>query len=108
VLVYLTQDAVDELFRFVASLPRTSEWVFTISGQYQEIPTSQELARAAAAGGEPWLSVLTAEQVVPKLLSMGFSEASVMSEQAIAGRYFVGRADGLPAPRHARIGRAVI
>lgn len=108
VLVYLTEDAIDELFGFVATLPRSSEIVFTISGNYRELPTSRELATAAAAGGEPWLSVLTAEQVVPKLLALGFSSASVESEDAIAERYFVGRADGLPAPRHARIGRAVI
>ena len=45
----------------------------------RELPTSRELATAAAAGGEPWLSVLTAEQVVPKLLALGFSSASVES-----------------------------
>jgi methyltransferase (TIGR00027 family) len=108
VLVYLTEDAVDELFRFVSTLPRSSEIVFTISGNYHELPTSRDLATAAAAGGEPWLSVLTTEQVVPKLLGLGFSSASVESEQAIAERYFAGRADGLPPPRHARIGRAVV
>jgi methyltransferase (TIGR00027 family) len=108
VLVYLTQDAIDELFGFVATLPKGSEIAFTISGNYQELTTSKQLASAAAAGGEPWLSVLTAEQVVPKLLALGFSEASVESEDAIARRYFEGRTDGLTAPRHARIGRAVV
>lgn len=108
VLVYLTNEAVDDLFRFVVSLPRGTEIAFTISGNYQESAGSSQLASAAGAMGEPWLSVLTAEQVVPKLRALGFSEASVMSEEAIAARYFQGRHDALKAPPHARIGRAVV
>jgi len=108
VLVYLTEDAIDELFGFVGTLPRGSEIAFTISGDYREIATSTQLASAAAAGGEPWLSLLTAEQVVPRLRGLGFAAAHVESEEAIAQRYFVGRQDGLSAPRHARIGHAVV
>lgn len=108
VLVYLTPDAVDELFGFVATLPRGSEIVFTISGNYRENVGSSQLASAAGALGEPWRSVLTIEQVVPKLEALGFSEASVMSQEAIAVRYFAGRSDALKAPPHARIGRALV
>jgi methyltransferase (TIGR00027 family) len=108
VLVYLTSEAVDDLFRFVAALPRGSEMVFTISGNYPENANSSQLAVAAGALGEPWLSVLTTEQVVPKLQALGFSEASVMTEGAIAQRYFANRSDALKAPPHDRIGRAVV
>lgn len=108
VLVYLTSDAVDELFRFVATLPPSTEIVFTISGNYRESSSSSQLASAAGAMGEPWLSVLTAEHLVPKLHALGFREASVMTEQAIATRYFENRSDALKAPPHDRIGRAVV
>ena len=108
VLVYLTPEAVAELFEFVSTLPRSSELVFTISGDYRSNATSNAIGEAAAAAGEPWLSPLTAEQLPAKLLPLGFSALTVKSQAEIAELYFGGRTDGLEAPLHDRIARAVV
>src|SRR6185295_7352687 len=56
VTMYLTEDAIDAVLRFVASLPRGSELVLTFAHPDPPDSPGGRLAAAAAALGEPWLS----------------------------------------------------
>ena len=106
VLVYLTEDAVEEVFTFVAGLPKGSEIVFTFSGRRDEQRETSPLATMAASLGEPWLSKLYEEDLAPRLTRLGFSEVTVLSAREAEARYFGGRTDGLEAPRRARVASA--
>lgn len=108
VLAYLEEAAVNQVFTFVASLPRSSEIVFTFTGTQQEVrdPSFPSLAERVAAIGEPFRSHLVEEELVPKLTGFGFSEVFVLTPEQSQARYFQGRTDGLPAPQRARIASA--
>ncbi len=57
VSMYLTRDAVDDVFRTVASFPPSSELVFTFARPRPPgIPTANSIVERAAAVGEPWLT----------------------------------------------------
>ena len=101
VTMYLTEPAIDAVLRTVASHARQSEIVFTFAQPAdretpRDIPT---LAERAAAVGEPWLSYFTPEQVERKLRGLGFATVEFLTPETAAATYFVGRSDGLPAPR---------
>lgn len=99
VTMYLTEDAVDAVFRFVGGLPAGSAMVFTFAQPGDPSPESAPtLAEMAAAVGEPWLTRFTPEQLRPKLHDAGFGQISFLLPEAAAS-YFHGRPDGLPAPR---------
>jgi methyltransferase (TIGR00027 family) len=108
VFVYLTTEAVDEVFSYVASLPRGSEIVFTFSSSAAEKGEPSPLAAMAAKVGEPWLSHLFEEELFPKLTKMGFSRIDVLQAAEAEVRYFRGRTDGLTAPRRARMASATV
>jgi len=106
VMVYLRRDAVEAVFRFVASLPSGSEITFTFSPPAEGVPDGT--ASAAAAMGEPWLTRLTRHDLEAILRELGFSEVTFLSPHDAAVRYFGERSDGLPAPLGVRIGSAVV
>lgn len=108
VLAYLDEAAVNQVFTFVASLPPSSEIVFTFTGTQQEVrdPTFPSLAERVAAIGEPFRSHLVEEELVPRLKGFGFSEIFILTPEQSQARYCQGRTDGLPGPRRARIASA--
>jgi methyltransferase (TIGR00027 family) len=110
VTVYLTEDAIEAVFRFVSSLPRSSEIVFTFSPPDPTLgddrPTSP-LAKLAEAVGEPWRTQLGPDRLDAMLRSFGFSNVVFPAPAELAARYFRDRHD-LPAPRRARIGVATV
>jgi methyltransferase (TIGR00027 family) len=113
VMVYLAEAAADEVFRFVAALPAQTEIVFTFAPRVSDRP-DDDAASAPSAGaraealGEPWRTFVDPEQLLDKLRRFGFSTVSLLTPAEADERYFRGREDGLPPPRHATIGSAIV
>lgn len=112
VMVYLTMDASDAVFRFVASLPSSSEIVFTFAGPERPRPDEEPgrpgLADLAAGVGEPWLTRIESEDLLEHLRTFPFSSVTLLSPAEIDERYIRGRTDGLRAPRESRIMSAIV
>lgn len=112
VMVYITEAASDNVFRFVASLVRGSEVVFTFAPRRSEETGSQgsvsRVASAVAELGEPWQTFTDPDELALKLRGFGFSDVSVLSPTEAAARYFRERADGLPPPSRASIAAAIV
>jgi methyltransferase (TIGR00027 family) len=101
VTVYLTEPAIDAVFRFVASLPASSEIVFTF---YSKEPAGNEGLRALEARvaelGEPFKTWFEPEELDAKLRGFGFSDVTFLTPEEAAARYFPEpRPDQLPPPR---------
>jgi methyltransferase (TIGR00027 family) len=107
VLVYLTHDAIVDLFRFVASLPSGSECAFTFGGVTPGAEGPGRLAEMAARVGEPWRSSLEIDDVRTVLSGVGLQALTTLSS-ADAMAYLGERRDGLTAPRRERIASVVV
>ncbi|MGP0088912.1 MAG: class I SAM-dependent methyltransferase [Xanthobacteraceae bacterium] len=105
VLVYLTREAVDAVFRLVAAFPASSEIVFTFSTSESSLTN---LAERASTLGEPWRTHLEPQALVDDLRALGFSEISFLSLKEAERLYFQGRSDGLLVPRRGGIAAAII
>lgn len=101
VLMYLTEEAVDTILQFVASMPRAGEIVFSFANEGDGKPSVIE--RNAAAVGEPWLTKFQPKELEQKLHKLGFSDIQFLTPQMIAERYIHERRDGLPVPKRASI-----
>ena len=106
VTMYLTQPAIEAVFRFVGALPRGSRMVLTFA-QPEDGGTSA-LADMAASVGEPWITRFTPEDLRASLHASGFTTVDILAPEEARERYFRGRADGLPAPRRASIAYAEV
>ena len=110
---YLTHDALDATFRFVLTLPRSSEVVFSFILP-QEAVTGVEAealalaAQRAAEVGEPWLTRLRGNELAGRLRSMGFSHTIHLTPEQAHERYFRNRHDGLKERRGEQLMRAVV
>ena len=100
VIVYLTEAAVFETLRYVASLAPGSEIVFEY--YLSESLLSEENRRrlavvkaAAAARGEPWLSQFEPTDLVARVKALGFTHIWDLGPEEANARYFAGRMDGL-------------
>src|SRR6202035_2831361 len=99
VLVYLTGEAIAELFAFIARLPAGSECVFTFGGaRGPDEPGNPSLATVAAALGEPWQSSMEFDDVIAVLARAGLPLPVQPGDQQIAG-WFGARTDGLEQPK---------
>jgi methyltransferase (TIGR00027 family) len=114
VTMYLSTDAIDAVFRFVSSLPRSSEIVFTFASPASTVNENRgESVTAAfrafaAARGEPWRTFLEPNDLAQKLHGLGFSTVSFLSTSEADTLYFRGRHDGLQAPRRVGIVTATV
>jgi len=113
VLVYLTEEAADGVFRLAASFPEPSEMVFTFSApdsvlEGKEAERRVAIAKVAETMGEPWHTHFDQEKLVLKLRELGFSEISFLSAAEAQAKYFRDRTDGLHPPRRERIASAVV
>jgi methyltransferase (TIGR00027 family) len=111
VLVYLTEEAAYEVFRVVASFPKTSEIVFTFSQPDSALDATEAarrevLANAAGSLGEPWRTHFDRHELVTRLTKMGFSEVRILDPRDAQARYFAGRTDGLKPPRRENVASA--
>ena len=110
VTVYLTEAAIDAVFRFVASLPLGSELVFTFyTKEATESRPRTEMAARAAELGEPFVTWFDPVDLDGRLRGFGFSEVSFLTPQEAIERYFPRpRADHLPPPRRINTASAVV
>jgi len=108
VLVYLTGEAIAELFAFVARLAAGSECVFTFGGtRGPEDAGKPSLATVAADLGEPWVSSMEIEDVEAVLVRAGLPKPELMSRSA-AAEWLGTRTDGLELPRRDRVAGVVV
>ena len=113
VLVYLTREAADTVFRLVAAFPAGREIVFTFSLPESSLSSNDAENRAALAGmanslGEPWQTHFEPEALERDLRALGFEELSFLCAEAADRTYFHGRSDGLSAPQRGGICSAVV
>jgi methyltransferase (TIGR00027 family) len=112
VTMYLSEDAVDAVFRTVAALPPGSEIAFTFAPPDRDPPSADPdrpaLAERAAAVGEPWLTFFEPAVLREELRGFGFSRVDFLTPAHSEARYFAGRTDGLLAPRRTSIASAVV
>jgi methyltransferase (TIGR00027 family) len=110
VMMYLSAEAVDLVFRTVAAMPGGSELAFTFA---PPPPPGVDPAdwpspgHRAATAGEPWRTFFTPEALRARLAGLGFRAVELLDPPA-AARYFAGRRDGLAAPRDTTIATAVV
>lgn len=118
VTMYLTSEAVDAVFRTVASFPASSEIVFTfaqppvpddLSGDVdgslaERAPT---FAERAASIGEPWLTYMKPDAILEKLHAFGFASVEFLTGADAMWWYVRGRADALPAPSRTTVASAI-
>lgn len=108
VLVYLTSEAIADLFAFVAQLPAGSECAFTFGGErVPEEPGRPSLATVAADLGEPWLSSMEIEDVESVLARAGLRAPVLMSREEATG-WLGERSDGLELPRRERVAAVIV
>jgi methyltransferase (TIGR00027 family) len=103
VVPYLSRDAIDAVFRFVASLPPPSEIAFTFAPG----DVSVDLAQRVAGLGEPFLTFFEPEEIAPMLTAAGFGDVELLSPEA--ARAFLGeRRDGLALASRIHVASAVV
>ncbi len=108
VFVYLTGEAIAELFAFIARLPAGSECAFTFGGtRGPDEPGKPSLATMAAALGEPWQSSMEFEDVVAVMSRAGLPEPMRPTAEQIRG-YLGERIDGLQPPKRDRICSVIV
>ena len=107
VMVYLKWNTIDAVFRFIASLPKMSELVFTFSPR--RFPGWPDpVASLAAAAGEPWITFIDAAELQDKLKGYGFSEVHFLEPEEAKRLYFMDKRTGLPVPKKSSIVRVIV
>jgi methyltransferase (TIGR00027 family) len=113
VTVYLTDEAVQEVFRELARFPAGSEVAFTFAqppeprSLWRRIFRRPSLASMAARAGEPWLTYYELEKLRSMLIETGFSEVYFLTPDASRQRYFADRRSDIPVPRRTSIASAI-
>ncbi len=102
VVLYLTEAAVMDTLRYVASLAPKSEVVFEFSVPaaflYGQRRRSREASAANAAKlGEPWITFFEPYALTERLRTRGFVQTTRLAPRDADRRYFDGRTDGLRA-----------
>lgn len=106
VSMYLTRDAIAATLRHVAALARGSTLVMSFLLPIELMdpgirPGFERAAEGARAGGTPFVSFFTPQEIVELARDAGFRDARHMSSAELAERYFAGRTDGLRPPDRA-------
>jgi methyltransferase (TIGR00027 family) len=113
VTVYLTEQAVEDVFRELVRFPAGSEVAFTFSqpresvSLWRRITRRPTLASLAARAGEPWLTYYEPEKLRWMLLETGFSEVYFLTPDEARKKYFADGREGLPVPRRTSIASAI-
>jgi methyltransferase (TIGR00027 family) len=108
VMMYLTREASEAVFRVVRGLPPSSEIVFTFSPAPDEATGGQgsRLAGYVAELGEPFRMHISPDELVAWLRALGFARVDLLTPEAIETRYLAGRTDGLRVSRRTTIASA--
>lgn len=107
VLIYLTKDTVDKIFRFLGTLPSKSEFVFTASQKKSDEYRAVTAERVAQAG-EPWLTYFDEDELIAQLKSCGFRDAAFLTPDKAKSLYFENNYLKIPPPTTSGIVRAII
>jgi methyltransferase (TIGR00027 family) len=99
VAVYLSEAAVMDTLRYVASLAPKSEVVFDFSVPASSLDERRQRSREASAAhaaklGEPWITFFEPPALTARLQATGFAETALLSPRDANRRYFDGRTDG--------------
>jgi methyltransferase (TIGR00027 family) len=105
VFVYLTREAVDAVFRLVATFPAGSEIAFTYASAKSQ---RSALARTVQRAGEPWQTFFDPADLTRDLHAFGFSQVSILDAAQAERTYFAGRSDDLRVPAGASIASAIV
>jgi methyltransferase (TIGR00027 family) len=102
-MLYLEDEVVDEILRFVLSLPPSSEIVFSFVPPDDDLDgIDLKIASRAAAKfatiGEPWKSRVQPRATAERLMGLGFGGVFHLSPELAQAQYFSGRSDKLTAP----------
>jgi methyltransferase (TIGR00027 family) len=100
VTMYLTREAVAATLRQIAALAPGSTLAMTFMLpaallEAEERPAREVTERYARAGGTPWISYFTPDEMLTLARESGFREARHVSAADLTERYFAGRDDGL-------------
>jgi methyltransferase (TIGR00027 family) len=103
VTMYLTEEAIFNTLRVVASLALGSEIVFSyvvpealLDEEHQRLLAA--IKAGAAARGEPWLSCFEPAHLKARIKELGFTQVWDLGPEEANARYFAGRTDGLRVP----------
>jgi methyltransferase (TIGR00027 family) len=110
VTIYLTEPAIDAVFKFVASLPAASEIVFTFHSRNTSEPELVAKVQAHLTSvGEPFRTWFDPATLDRKLRSFGYSKVWFLTPEEATQRYFPhDRSDGLPPPNGINTASAVV
>lgn len=112
VTVYLTEEAVEGVFRELARFPIGSEVVFTFSQPRNPAALAKlamkgpSLASMAAMAGEPWLTFYEPQALDMILRDVGFTDVYFLTPAESQRLYMDGRPADLPVPKRTSIGSA--
>ncbi|MBS0276843.1 MAG: class I SAM-dependent methyltransferase [Proteobacteria bacterium] len=100
VSLYLTQAAIADMLRKIATLASGSTFAMTFimpleMSDPEERVVFEMAMRGAKASGTPFLSMFTPDQMLTLARDAGLKNARVVSGGDLAARYFAGRSDGL-------------
>jgi len=103
VSMYLSRDAIAEMLREVAGLAPGSTFAMTFMLPFEFAdadvrPGLEMAAKGARNSGTPFISLFTPAEMLALARAAGFKSVRHVSADALAGRYFAGRADGLRPP----------
>jgi len=103
VSMYLTREAIAATLRQVAGLATGSTLAMTFLLPFELAdpavrPGLQRAADGARASGTPFISFFRPAELLALAREAGFREVEHVSADALAERYFAGRADGLRPP----------
>lgn len=112
-MLYLEDEIVDDILRFVVSLPPPSEVVFSFVPPDEDLNgIDLEIARRAAAKfatiGEPWKSRVGPRAMVERVRGLGFGEVFHLSPELAQAQYFSDRPDKLAAPHFEQMIAAIV
>lgn len=104
VTMYLTGDAVESMFRLVATLAAGSTLATTFLRPLEDVepdqrPQLQAAVNGARAAGTPFLSFFTPPQILALARETGFREVRHVTAGELGERYFADRTDGLRPSR---------
>jgi methyltransferase (TIGR00027 family) len=108
---YLSEQAINAVLLFAASLPGPSTLILTFMVpdadlEGEELEAVQQVAQRAAAEGELWRTRFRPQDMRQLLTNAGFTRVFLPSPEEADARYFSHRQDALRAPRAARLASA--
>ena len=107
-MLYLEDEIVDDILRFVVSLPPPSEVVFSFVPPDEEMLIARRAAAKFATIGEPWKSRVGPRAMVERVRVLGFGEVFHLSPELAQAQYFSGRPDKLTAPHFEQMIAAIV